>query len=90
MKLVKVNPTPVFLVTCIKCGKNYHSDTAVTYADLEGKPFKDYYCVNCLTVFPHVKEVSHFILIYGFSVVLTGIILQQVNNLALTMIPKYQ
>jgi hypothetical protein len=48
MKLAKVNPCPVFLVTCIKCGKKVMSDIQPTYADLDGKPFKDYYCFKCV------------------------------------------
>jgi len=42
MKLQKVKP-PKMLYTCIKCGKK----TPEVYADLDGKPFVDYYCEEC-------------------------------------------
>jgi uncharacterized protein YlaI len=57
MNLQKVIGNP-FTVTCIKCGKKAMTGdetkdgqgriiTSVFYADLKGKPFKDYYCNDC-------------------------------------------
>ena len=31
---------------CIKCDKWFNSDDL--YADVEGEPFKDYYCIKCV------------------------------------------
>lgn len=45
-KLIKVNPYPYFTVVCLKCSKVLHSKHDVIYADLNGKPFKAYYCYD--------------------------------------------
>lgn len=31
---------------CVKCGKWFNGDDL--YADIEGDPFKDYYCLHCV------------------------------------------
>ena len=46
MKLVRVHGKP-FMVTCKTCGIKKMSDDKLFYADTEGEPFKDYYCVRC-------------------------------------------
>jgi hypothetical protein len=47
MKLVKVTGRE-FIIDCVKCGaKLYAGDGHDIYADIEGKPFKDYYCKTC-------------------------------------------
>lgn len=46
MNLVKVDGTP-FTVTCVKCGRKAMSDKVNYYADIDGKPYKDYYCPTC-------------------------------------------
>lgn len=38
---------PAFRLECIKCGKKTQSDREPVYADLDGKPFVDYYCKPC-------------------------------------------
>jgi len=47
MKLTKVNPFPSFVVLCFNCNKRLYSWEEDIFADLEGKPFKDYYCKAC-------------------------------------------
>lgn len=59
MKLVKVSGQPAFRYTCVRCQKvgevgltspNYRGEVekrADVFADLEGKPFVDYYCEKC-------------------------------------------
>jgi hypothetical protein len=51
MRMVQVDPkgTP-FICTCISCGKRLQSnrqDLGLLFADLDGKPFLDYYCQEC-------------------------------------------
>jgi len=46
MRLELVNPTPVFQVTCIACGRKMLSNQEPIYADLDGEPFRDYYCAE--------------------------------------------
>ena len=46
MRLEKVTGPP-FGVTCCKCQKRTESDRDV-YADLDGEPFKAYYCSGCV------------------------------------------
>ncbi len=41
-----VSGTP-FRVTCIACQKQGYSDRQPFYADLDGKPWVDYYCEPC-------------------------------------------
>jgi hypothetical protein len=36
-----------FTIKCVKCGKDSMSDDGNWYADLNGTPFKDYYCAHC-------------------------------------------
>ena len=47
MKMHLVTPEPAFLTHCIKCAKRLDSIGEVIYADLDGAPFKDYYCGPC-------------------------------------------
>lgn len=41
-----VGGTP-FRVTCVACRKQTQTDREPIYADLDGKPWVDYYCRNC-------------------------------------------
>jgi len=41
-----VTGTP-FRVTCVSCGKQTQTDREPMYADLDGKPWVDYYCGPC-------------------------------------------
>jgi len=46
MKIIPINPPkPEFYFTCVHCNKKSSSLTG--YADLDGKPFQDYYCETC-------------------------------------------
>ena len=50
--LQPVNPPgPCFRFLCVKCGRREQSITTDgrenAYADLNGKPFVDYYCLKC-------------------------------------------
>lgn len=76
MNLKKVTGKP-FTVTCIKCGKQSSTgdevkdalgreETEIFYADLDGIPFRAYYCQGC------VKEVKNDRIFRGFSSQTTG------------------
>jgi hypothetical protein len=65
MNLQKVYPEkPHFYYTCTKCDKTRYGNA---YADLDGDPFKSYYCSGCVAdndnkmrlkdVFTNVNEV---------------------------------
>ena len=46
MNLQRINPPiPEFTFTCSKCMAKTSSKNG--YADLDGKPFEDYYCSKC-------------------------------------------
>lgn len=48
MKLEKVNLLPAFTFACIKCGFVAMSHLVnELWADLDGEPFKAYYCESC-------------------------------------------
>lgn len=40
MKLVRIRP-PSWAALCVRCGR------LAAWADLDGKPFQDYYCDKC-------------------------------------------
>ena len=46
MNLQKVTGKP-FRCTCVQCGWRNSTDNEDFTADLDGKPFKDYYCSKC-------------------------------------------
>jgi hypothetical protein len=49
MKLAKVYPqTPKFRAACIRCGMPHDSDKLL--ADLDGIPFRAYYCDPCAQI----------------------------------------
>jgi len=73
MNLQKVTGQP-FAVTCIKCGKKSLTGdetkdhigriiTEVFYADLDGKPFTDYYCQSCKPI----EWDNHWMKLQGFN-----------------------
>lgn len=45
MKLVKIDPYPEFYYTCKSCRGSFSSKSG--YADLDGEPYKAYYCTRC-------------------------------------------
>lgn len=45
MNLVKVGGPAVYL-RCVVCGKRQLTGRDVVFADLDGRPFEDYYCAN--------------------------------------------
>lgn len=55
MRLAKVSAKPAFLVTCKLCGKKAYSNEIMWYADLDGEPFKVYYCADCYDIV-HAEE----------------------------------
>lgn len=47
-RMVRVSNDPhAFIVACGACGQTLHTLTVAVYADLDGKPFVDYYCESC-------------------------------------------
>lgn len=47
MKLIKVDLNPSgFCAVCVKCQKRISTKEERT-ADIDGKPFADYYCMDC-------------------------------------------
>ena len=56
MRLVKIYPpTPVTMLTCIRCG--FRVDSRKGYADLDGEPFKAYYHPRCASKAASVSAV---------------------------------
>jgi hypothetical protein len=47
MNLQEVNPTPVFHVTCKGCGDRLWTNRDKVFADLDGDPFRAYFCGKC-------------------------------------------
>jgi hypothetical protein len=47
MNIQPVPAPPDFWYHCVGCGRRYTTDTMSTYADLDGEPFKAYYCTPC-------------------------------------------
>ncbi len=45
-RVVLVTGTP-FYSDCIRCGETMNSGIARVFADLDGKPWQDYYCESC-------------------------------------------
>ena len=59
MRLMPVHPQkPVCVVTCCNCGRR--QDTTQAHADLNGEPFKSYWCSYCVAsdyrLFHQVQE----------------------------------
>lgn len=44
---VPVAPSGPLAFTCCRCGTRANQFHGTVYADLEGEPFKDYYCAKC-------------------------------------------
>jgi DNA-directed RNA polymerase subunit RPC12/RpoP len=47
MRLELVNAPPDFSYKCLSCGRRYTTANMSTFADLDGEPFKAYYCFPC-------------------------------------------
>jgi hypothetical protein len=47
MRIEKVDASPIFRTWCIVCGRRLESDKEPIFADLDGEPFKAYYCAAC-------------------------------------------
>lgn len=47
MRMSTVSPEPAFYADCIKCGRRMLSNRESMFADLDGEPFKAYYCQTC-------------------------------------------
>ena len=59
MKLAKVYPqTPKFRAACIRCGMPHDSDKLM--ADLQGIPFRSYYCQPCALIRVAEREAAGF------------------------------
>jgi hypothetical protein len=46
VRLTPVPEKPYFRILCIRCLKTSYSDRP-HFADLDGEPFKAYYCADC-------------------------------------------
>ena len=57
MNLRPVAPLPTFRCVCITCGKAMLSSKEVVFADLEGEPFKAYFCARCASE-PHGSPLA--------------------------------
>ena len=53
MKLILVKDTHNQIVSCYRCGAR--SLLKETYADLDGEPFRAYYCSDCAGTMPNVQ-----------------------------------
>ena len=47
LQAVGVGQSVPFVVYCKKCGLQCRLMRHTIYADLDGEPFEDYYCVSC-------------------------------------------
>ena len=47
MRFEIVNASPIFRTWCINCHGKLYSESQRIWADLDGKPFKAYYCEPC-------------------------------------------
>lgn len=48
-----------FRVVCRLCGTEYSSSRLGYYADLDGEPFKAYYCSPCAITITRKKGAAH-------------------------------
>lgn len=59
MRLEQVTGRP-FIVFCLKCGKKQYAGDVdgqkPVYADMDGEPFKAYYCSECVESLSEVKQ----------------------------------
>lgn len=61
MRFQEVNRVPIFVCNCIRCGKSMQSDKEFKIlADLDGEPFKAYYCSPCKETveFQHLSSLK--------------------------------
>lgn len=50
MRIVNVNGVPPLIYTCCSCGCSMNSKNETVFADLDGEPFKAYYCNDCMVL----------------------------------------
>jgi len=50
MRFEHVDPKPTFTVICCDCNRTLQSDTESIFANLDGEPFRAYYCRRCMVV----------------------------------------
>lgn len=63
MNLKPIFPsTPIFTAHCTRCLRVFKSDNL--FADLEGEPFKSYYCNDCAMIKTE-QRIPHNLIIKG-------------------------